>query len=155
MFHRRLLWYHWVQDLLCRDQSLSGQYGPVSLTGCSLASGPCKEENENIIQNVWKIMCNFNMLFPVMFTFVHLGELWDNLPVHNVQGVEVSKCTCNFSSVEPSSGLEEDPLSLEMIEQLENEKKNICQHPNIKQCLIFWSVVYIWARWDFSLPLHR
>lgn len=73
----------------------------------------------------------------MMFTFVHLGALWaHSLPVHDVQRVEVSKCTCNFSGIEPRSGLEEDPLSLEMIEQLE-EKKNICQHSHIKQILIF------------------
>lgn len=66
------------------------------------------------------------MFIPVMVTFVHLGELWDHsLPVHNVQGVEVSKCTCNFSSVEPSSGLEEDPLSLEMVEQLGKKTKHL------------------------------
>lgn len=39
--HRRLLLYRWPQHLLCRGQSLWGQCGPVSLTGCSRASGPC------------------------------------------------------------------------------------------------------------------
>lgn len=68
-------------------------------------------------------MCCFTMFSTVMFTFLHVGELWDHsLPVHNVQGVEVSKCTSNFSSIEPRSGLEEDPLSLEMVKQLKERK---------------------------------
>ena len=39
-----------------------------------------------------------------------------------MQGVEVAKCTCNFSSIEPGSGLQEDPLSLEMVEQLQRQR---------------------------------
>lgn len=40
-----------------------------------------------------------------------------------MQGVEVAKCTRDFSSVKPGSGLKEDPLSLEVVEQLERENK--------------------------------
>lgn len=65
----------------------------------------------------------------IMLTNVHKGALQDcALPVHNVQGVEVAKCTCNFSSIEPGSGLQEDPLSLEMVEELERKQANICPH---------------------------
>ena len=51
-----------------------------------------------------------------------------SLPVHNVQGVEVAKRTCNFSGIEAGSGLQEDPLPLEMVEQLWGTQTNICQH---------------------------
>lgn len=55
---------------------------------------------------------------------VHKGALQDqSSPVHDVQGVEVTKGTGYFSSVEPGSGLQEDPLPLEMIEELERRKK--------------------------------
>ena len=43
-----------------------------------------------------------------------------------MQGVEVAQRTRNFSRVKPGSGLQEDPLPLEMVEQLEG-KQNICQ----------------------------
>lgn len=46
--HRRLSWYRWPQGLLCRGQSLLGQCGPVSLTGCSLASGPCQKQDKEM-----------------------------------------------------------------------------------------------------------
>lgn len=118
--HRRLSWYRWAQGLLCRGQSLLGQCVPVSLAGCSLASGPCQKQD--------KEMFTLNASGH-RFTDVHQGELWHHsLPVHYVQRVEVAKCTCNFSSVEPGSGLQEDSLSLEMVEQLEQKKANICQH---------------------------
>lgn len=55
---------------------------------------------------------------------VHKRALPDqSSPVHDVKGVEVTKGTGYFSSVEPGSGLQEDPLPLEMIEQLERRKK--------------------------------
>lgn len=41
-----------------------------------------------------------------------------SLPVDDVQGVEVAQCACNLGSVEPGSGLQEDPLPLEMVEKL-------------------------------------
>lgn len=47
----------------------------------------------------------------------------ESLPVHNVQGVEVAQCTGNFSGIEPGSGLQEDPLSLEVVEQLRRKYK--------------------------------
>lgn len=55
---------------------------------------------------------------------VHKRALPDqSSPVHDVKGVEVTKGTGYFSSVEPGSGLQEDPLPLEMIEQLERREK--------------------------------
>lgn len=59
---------------------------------------------------------------------VHKGALRDQCsPVHDVKRVEVAKGTGNFCSVEPGSWLQEDPLPLEMVEQLERIKK---QHVN-------------------------
>lgn len=52
---RRLLWYHWPQDLLCRGQSLWGQCGPVSPTGCSQASGPCGRWRRKLLQKWLKV----------------------------------------------------------------------------------------------------
>lgn len=46
--HRRLSWYRWAQGLLCRGQSLLGQCVPVSLAGCSLASGPCQKQDKEM-----------------------------------------------------------------------------------------------------------
>lgn len=67
-----------------------------------------------------------------MLAEVHQGAPQDrSLPVHNVQGVEVAQRTCYFSSVEPGSGLQEDPLSLEMVEQLERKRTNVCQHQRV------------------------
>lgn len=58
---------------------------------------------------------------------VHEGALRDQAsPVHNVKGVEVAEGAGYLSSIEPGSGLQEDPLSLEMIEQLERRKKTTC-----------------------------
>lgn len=96
----------------------------------------------------------------IMLTNVHKGALQDcALPVHNVQGVEVAKCTCNFSSIEPGSGLQEDPLSLEMVEELERKQANICQHQyetHFDVLTRFRSVVLdFWVSWDLSLPLRR
>lgn len=55
--------------------------------------------------------------------FVHGGALRDQYsPVHNVKGVEVAEGASYFGSIEPGSGLQEDPLSLEMIEELERKK---------------------------------
>lgn len=42
-------------------------------------------------------------------------------PVNDVQGMEVSKSTGDLSSIEPSSGFQENPLSLEVVEQLQEE----------------------------------
>lgn len=59
----------------------------------------------------------------VMLTEIHKGALQDcSLPVHDVQGVEVAERTCNFGSVEPGSGLQEDPLPLEMVEKLQERR---------------------------------
>lgn len=56
----------------------------------------------------------------VMLKEINKGALQDRgSPVDNVQGVEVAQGTCNFSSIEPGSGLQEDPFSLKMVEQLE------------------------------------
>lgn len=116
--HRRYLSYHWPQDLLCRGQNLWGRCGPVSPTGCSQASGPCKEEEMTKLE-VTPMLSEFNSA-EIMLGNVHKGALQDcSSPVHNVQGVEVAKSTCNFRSIEPGSGLQEDPLSLEVVEQLE------------------------------------
>lgn len=55
--------------------------------------------------------------------FVHEGALRDQYsPVHNVKGVEVAEGASYLGSIEPGSGLQEDPLSLEMIEELERKK---------------------------------
>lgn len=66
------------------------------------------------------------------------GALQDHVsPVDNVQGVEVAQGTCNFSSIEPGSGLQKDPFSLKMVEQLEGGE--ICQdnreRHTLKLCL--------------------
>lgn len=64
---------------------------------------------------------------------VHTGALRDqSSPVHDVKGVEVAKGTGNFCSVEPGSWLQEDPLPLEMIEQLERRKKHVINTNNEK-----------------------
>lgn len=47
-----------------------------------------------------------------------------------MQGVEVAEGTGNLSSVEPGSGLQEDPLSLKMVEKLEKE-----QTASVNSCL--------------------
>lgn len=72
-----------------------------------------------------------------MLECVHQGAVQDrSSPVHNVQGVEVAKCTCNFGSVESGPGLQEDPLSLEMVEELERKQTNVGQH----QHMTTWTV---------------
>lgn len=42
-----------------------------------------------------------------------------SLPVDDVQGVEVAQRACNLGSIESGSGLQEDPLPLEMVEELQ------------------------------------
>lgn len=55
----------------------------------------------------------------VMTADGHKVALQDrSLPVDDVQGVEVAQCACNLGSIEPGSWLQEDPLPLEMVEEL-------------------------------------
>lgn len=42
-YHRRSMWSHWVRCSLCTGQSLWGWCVPGSPTGCSLASGLCRQ----------------------------------------------------------------------------------------------------------------
>lgn len=44
-----------------------------------------------------------------------------DLPVNHVQGMEVAKSAADLSGVEPSSGFQENSLSLEVVEQLQEE----------------------------------
>lgn len=61
----------------------------------------------------------------VMTAESHTGALQGCLlPVDNVQGVEVAQCACNFGSIEPGSGLQEDPLPLEMVEELWRRRRS-------------------------------
>lgn len=60
----------------------------------------------------------------VMLAERHKGALQAcSLPVDNVQRVEVAERAGNFGSVEPGSGLQEDPLPLEMVEELRKAKQ--------------------------------
>lgn len=45
----------------------------------------------------------------------------ESAPVNNVQGMEVPKSAGDLSSIEASSGLQENPVSLEVVEQLREE----------------------------------
>lgn len=45
----------------------------------------------------------------------------ERTPVNDMQGMEVAKSAGDLSSVEPSSGFQENPLSLEVVEQLHEE----------------------------------
>lgn len=72
----------------------------------------------------WLFMSFLSISSLELHIVVHKGALQDqSSPVHDVKGVEVSEGTGYFSSVEPGSGLQEDPLPLEMIEQLERRNK--------------------------------
>lgn len=55
----------------------------------------------------------------VMTADGHRRALQDrSLPVDDVQRVEVAQCACDLGSIEPGSGLQENPLPLEMVEKL-------------------------------------
>lgn len=45
----------------------------------------------------------------------------ESTPVKDVQGMEVAKTAGNLRSVEPSPGFQENPLSLEVVEELREE----------------------------------
>lgn len=68
-------------------------------------------------------------------TFVHKRALRDQCsPVHNVKRVEVAEGASYLGSIEPGSGLQEDPLSLQMIEELERKKnKKVSSTATTKQ----------------------
>lgn len=121
VFHRRWWWFRWDPDLLCRVQSRSGQCVPVSPTGCSQASGPCRESSET---HYYSTTPGRSCDFDANHSFVHQGVPWDrSLPVDNVQGVEVAERAGDFSSVKAGSRLQEDPLPLEVVEELQEEKR--------------------------------
>lgn len=84
--------------------------------------------------------------------FVHEGALRDQYsPVHNVKGVEVAEGAGDLSSIEPGSGLQEDPFPLEMIEELEGKKnKSVSSTATTKHwcCDLIWTV----ARLELTSP---
>lgn len=94
----------------------------MSPTGCSQASGPCRESSET---HYYSTTPGRSCDFDANHSFVHQGVPWDrSLPVDNVQGVEVAERAGDFSSVKAGSGLQEDPLPLEVVEELQEEKRS-------------------------------
>lgn len=120
-FHRMLWLCHWVPVPLCTDRNLSGQCGPESPRGCSLASSLCENRQVKVRPHVRHYIEQNQVLSST--TTPLGGTAGIHIPVNYVQWVEVSECTSYFSSIKPCPGLQKHPLTLEVIEQLQEKNK--------------------------------
>lgn len=130
-FHRTLWLCHLIQVPLCTDRNLSAQCGPDSPRGCSLALSLCENWQVKVRPHGHNEQ-NRELSSP---TSPLEGTACIHIPVNYVQWVEITESTSYLSSIKPCPGLQKHPLTLEVVEQL--QEKNI---PRVNEFShLFWA----------------